>query len=382
MQNPERKVSNRTVFDSKPNIDFTIPKLSKDTDIVVFFLEGVGKKDLNLNRSQNFSKKNPVWEVDHFYISVPHSSKSIFTALTGVTQIRETRPNLNPLHLSASLPKILERNGYETIFLFSQPSVFENIDEMAKRLFQIHYDKEKLKSKLNSRYSEFSWGLDDRSLLDFVKKYLPDFERPMFLWVGFSNTHSPYFVSDSNPFPAENSSDPHSRFLSALQFNLSLVDEMINEITKKRGRDTLFILTSDHGESFGERGFFGHNYSVYNSETLVPFMIRYTKSNERKHFPVGSLSDFKTSLLALFDFPDVGIREEKNFFNKEYKIEHKFKSWNSDSYMGYLEGEKKWIYHSQSDRLFLTNWDETVETELMNRKDKSDFFKRFHKEDP
>ncbi len=33
------------------------------------------------------------------------------------------------------------------------------------------------------------------------------------------------------------------------------------------------IITSDHGEAFGDHGFFGHGYSVYLDEIGVPLVI-------------------------------------------------------------------------------------------------------------
>src|SRR3979411_2606482 len=50
----------------------------------------------------------------------------------------------------------------------------------------------------------------------------------------------------------------------------SLLDEL-----DRRGvlRDTLVIITSDHGEEFGEHGVFNHGYSLYLAEIHVPLVI-------------------------------------------------------------------------------------------------------------
>jgi arylsulfatase A-like enzyme len=50
----------------------------------------------------------------------------------------------------------------------------------------------------------------------------------------------------------------------------SLLDEL-----ERRGllRDTLVIITSDHGEQFGEHGVFNHGFSLYAHETHVPLLI-------------------------------------------------------------------------------------------------------------
>jgi arylsulfatase A-like enzyme len=38
--------------------------------------------------------------------------------------------------------------------------------------------------------------------------------------------------------------------------------------------DTLLIVTSDHGEEFGEHGFFGHGETLHEANTRIPFVAR------------------------------------------------------------------------------------------------------------
>jgi arylsulfatase A-like enzyme len=60
----------------------------------------------------------------------------------------------------------------------------------------------------------------------------------------------------------------------------SLLDEL-----KKRGKldNTLVILTSDHGESFGEHGFYFHGHSLYREQVSVPMLLRWPA-----HLPAGT----------------------------------------------------------------------------------------------
>ncbi|MFG0317406.1 MAG: sulfatase [Planctomycetota bacterium JB042] len=46
---------------------------------------------------------------------------------------------------------------------------------------------------------------------------------------------------------------------------------------KERGAydETLFVLTSDHGEEFGERGYSGHGYTLYDENVLVPLVFHH-----------------------------------------------------------------------------------------------------------
>jgi arylsulfatase A-like enzyme len=57
---------------------------------------------------------------------------------------------------------------------------------------------------------------------------------------------------------------------------ISVLDRQVgSDELERRGvlRDTLVIITSDHGEQFGEHGMFNHGYSLYAHEVHVPLLI-------------------------------------------------------------------------------------------------------------
>jgi arylsulfatase A-like enzyme len=61
---------------------------------------------------------------------------------------------------------------------------------------------------------------------------------------------------------------------------LFYVDERLGELTtilERRGLldNTIFVITSDHGEHFGEHGFMDHKMTVYEEVIRVPLVIRY-----------------------------------------------------------------------------------------------------------
>jgi arylsulfatase A-like enzyme len=65
--------------------------------------------------------------------------------------------------------------------------------------------------------------------------------------------------------------DSYERCIAALDREIgSLLDEL-----ERRGvlKDTHVIITSDHGEQFGEHGVFNHGYSVYSQEVHVPLLF-------------------------------------------------------------------------------------------------------------
>jgi arylsulfatase A-like enzyme len=66
----------------------------------------------------------------------------------------------------------------------------------------------------------------------------------------------------------------------------------------------LIMVTSDHGESFGERGVMEHGVSVYQDQVWVPLIVKYPKRNRKRviEYPV-SLVDVMPTVLDLLGFP-------------------------------------------------------------------------------
>ncbi|MGQ0723287.1 MAG: sulfatase, partial [Candidatus Eiseniibacteriota bacterium] len=61
---------------------------------------------------------------------------------------------------------------------------------------------------------------------------------------------------------------------------IAYVDSEIGALIRELGRrglwdDTLFIVTSDHGEAFGENSLLNHGVSVYQDQVAVPLLVRY-----------------------------------------------------------------------------------------------------------
>ena len=73
---------------------------------------------------------------------------------------------------------------------------------------------------------------------------------------------------------------------------------------------TVVVVTSDHGENLGDHGLMGHKYSVHNTLTRVPLVLRYPPgvSAQRVSEPVNVLDVHATLLdLANIDPPQAGL---------------------------------------------------------------------------
>jgi arylsulfatase A-like enzyme len=123
---------------------------------------------------------------------------------------------------------------------------------------------------------------------------------PYFLLINYFDTHVPYlteppydhrFGSVSNrlvhklfdalqgPDPPTNiTPDDRAQLIAAYDNCLAFLDAQVGRLldfldNTPEGRNTIVIVTSDHGEEFGEQGFYSHGYNLYRAALHVPLII-------------------------------------------------------------------------------------------------------------
>jgi len=195
----------------------------------------------------------------------------------------------------------------------------------------------------------FSEGYYHRSLKPFIRKderrYTPtvllraleswlgrNSDARFFLYIHFGPPHRPYeqpakytrlfeqqvppgfFAANYAPgkylFPLRVESDPADgpplpEWINLYDANLRYGDWAIGEVKKlleKHGRydKTLLIITSDHGESFGEHGFVWHAGGIYNEATHIPLLIRLPGRNAAAK-RIGALTQTIDILPTVYD---------------------------------------------------------------------------------
>jgi len=158
-------------------------------------------------------------------------------------------------------------------------------------------------------------------------------ERPLFLFLHTYCVHSPYrcdlrFEADEAPYrgPFAGRDVDESSLDSAARAGVELTDEDFGYLRRLydagvarldgaligaiealesalAGRDVLLVVTSDHGEAFGEHGRVGHRSALHEELLRVPLVVKYPPSLGRRlvgesDLPVSSV-DVASTLLAL-----------------------------------------------------------------------------------
>lgn len=126
--------------------------------------------------------------------------------------------------------------------------------------------------------------------------------RPFFAFLNFYDAHLPY--DPPGEWHGRFAAEPNDldRYDGAIAYMDHEVGRTL-EALRTRGilDNTVVIITSDHGEGFGEHGLHGHGNSLYRPELHVPLVIRYparVPAARRVETPV-SLRDLGATLFDL-----------------------------------------------------------------------------------
>ena len=150
-----------------------------------------------------------------------------------------------------------------------------------------------------SRFLEdYPWRLKAPRINEGVVKWLEnDQDRPFFAMINYFDVHDPYFppqpyrsMYSDKEFPGGIVNSFQDRYdpvitpdeiqdeLDAYDGSISFVDRYFGELMTQieelgLGDNLLVVVTSDHGEAFGEHGTFIHANSVYREEIHVPLIM-------------------------------------------------------------------------------------------------------------
>jgi arylsulfatase A-like enzyme len=107
---------------------------------------------------------------------------------------------------------------------------------------------------------------------------------PFFLFVHTYQTHDPYFApppfaemfagDDADGVPNANPRDL-AKYDASVRYTDAIIARLLAEFrSTPLGDRTLLVVTSDHGEGLGERGYTGHGRSLHEEVLRVPLLMR------------------------------------------------------------------------------------------------------------
>ena len=198
-----------------------------------------------------------------------------------------------------TLAEVLTQQGYETVGIVENPILSDR--NGFDQGFSVYYSTWRIDSALDKLPSRGPTETGNTAADLFLQTVRRSRKSPFFIFVNLIEPHSPYdsseqfeneFVTDRDISLVENMWREHYlgrrvlteaeiRHLSELYdaellYTDYLVGIMMDGLKASGCWDnTLFIVTSDHGENIGDHGHMDHVFSLYETLIRVPLIVRY-----------------------------------------------------------------------------------------------------------
>lgn len=225
---------------------------------------------------------------EHAYTPVPVTLPSHTVIFTG------TYPTLSGMHdfsgnkLSPSQPSlasVLKQQGYTTgavvasAVLDSRFGLNQGFD-----FYYDHFDFSRL-DESNLDAMERPGNVVADTALDWLNK---NYQKRFFLWMHLYDPHYPY--EPPPPYSEQYKDHPYDGEIAFADAQVGRVLQFLKE--KALYKNTLIILTGDHGESLGEHGEKTHGFFIYNATLHVPVIV---------HLPSGAAGKTVSELISTAD---------------------------------------------------------------------------------
>lgn len=256
--------------------DYNIVMIVIDT-LRADYLPFYGHKTMNSPFLSQLAKHSYIFENTYSASSwTTPSTASIFTSLypfqhgtligwraikkKNSRKIPKVKINKIPDEIS-TVAEILKTRGYATY------GIADNINISKNQGFTQGFDQFKTFSYKRARRV-------NKILKDWKDKILNN--KKYFLYIHYMDPHMPYRTKEKEV----KSHVKESESLSEYDLEIAYVDAHLKELYSifNWEKNTLLLITSDHGEGFGEHGTFGHALTLYREEINVPLMIKLPNS--------------------------------------------------------------------------------------------------------
>lgn len=260
---------------------------------------------------------------NHFtqYVSTKPATASLFTGQYADTHLAYENREL--AEGTFTLARGLKKAGYRTVMFSSNPNASP---KMGLGLdFQKVYDQSAVEPMVDN-WEQFT---NPEPMLVHIREWIAtNKKKRFFAYIHFDPPHKPYlqpeemtklFAGKQPPnfkpgrfaFPVEDREEikasirpPLPEWINLYDANLRFADWAVGEVEqalKKAGAfdRTLFIITADHGEAFGEHGYMWHEFAVYDELVHVPLVMRFPEAKKRGK--IEALTQTVDLLPTLFD---------------------------------------------------------------------------------
>jgi phosphoglycerol transferase MdoB-like AlkP superfamily enzyme len=251
---------------------------SRPRNVLMIVMESVGGEYLKMHggrhdtmpKLEHLAAEKGV-AFDNLYVQCPYSCNSLVSLTASIYPrcdgkvIARDNPDIRvPL-----INEELSRYGYRSCYLHSGFWSWKHRDKLFGRDGQTKLiDAETLPGPVVN-----SWGVTDQEMYRAAFDWIAQTpEQPFFLMCFTIETHHPYVVPERLiDFEQEPSLN---RYLNSLRKADENIAWLMQELARRGLEDsTLVVVTSDHGESFGQHSQWIHGFGVYQPQIVVPLVM-------------------------------------------------------------------------------------------------------------
>ncbi len=363
-------------------LDYNFNKEKIQPNVILIFLESFGAKYLSPEITPFFYRlASENLSFSNFYSNGTDTTRSIISSLcsilpqTGPPEIN-TAINLELL----CLPQILKSFGYHNVEMQSG-----DLDFLDKRPFfrKIGFDEILGQHELKDGKSDWEWGISDKNLYKKVTEKIESVaDGPVFLTLYTLAIHHPFNLpSDGNKMIY-----PHDTFPNKIKNLLYYTDESLNEFfsqnkDKEWFKNSIILITADHGQPLGERPFNYMNFvNLYEENIWVPLVII---DNQKKIFSgkrdiVSSHLDIAPTILDLLGIKVMNHFQGKSLIDENLDYHQSF-MYSTNPYLGCMSALRKGDYklikqfYREGDLFFNLSSDRDEKNNLVS-KESENFF--------
>jgi glucan phosphoethanolaminetransferase (alkaline phosphatase superfamily) len=248
-----------------------------------------------------------------------------------------------------SLPELLKDQGYHVNFILSgDHSNYYNLKKYYGNSIDSYFDGAELDSFFPN---------DDLLLFDGLRKIPPYQNTPNFFYFHLMSVHPAGTRHQENLkyLPASSNRSNRQSYQNNYNNGIIQMDSYIKKLfeqleVKKYLKNSIVIITADHGESVGEDGFFGHANTVASRETYIPLLIYDTDESVnyiRKEY--ATQPDIAATIVDRLGLPIPKTWEGKSLLKKEFSPFSFHCINNSYAIINYQENKIfKYCYNSET----------------------------------
>ena len=223
------------------------------------------------------------------YCPAPHSSFSIASLHTSRDLHEEAAMDLNLEH--PTLADVLGQAGYRTRAFYTNGIFHTEGDRMG------YYRRERFGFSRARHGAPGPEELTDLAIAE-MDGLVSRGEPPMFVWLHYFNVHEPY---ESTRF----GQSPEDRYDGEIFEADAAVGRLIEWIDATLARDTVIVVSADHGEEFGEHGGYYHGSTLYDEQVRVPLIVRVPGATPARIASPVSTLDLAPTLLGILGLAPV-----------------------------------------------------------------------------